>query len=114
MPIKTNNNLSVLIDNESAGYVPLNLIKGWNLISYPSLEEKNVNELFEDVITRINKYLIEIENGTLNESHEKGNRRAKRIEVLLEMLEHSIQHRGQILVYYRLLGIEPVKIPYII
>jgi len=51
--IKTNDNLSVLIDNESAEYVLLNLTKGWNLISYPSLEERDVSELFEDVIDNI-------------------------------------------------------------
>ena len=51
--IKTNDNLSVLIDNESAEYVLLNLTKGWNLISYSSLEERDVSELFEDVIDNI-------------------------------------------------------------
>ncbi|NHJ02498.1 MAG: DinB family protein [Candidatus Heimdallarchaeota archaeon] len=42
------------------------------------------------------------------------NRPATGAEILLEMLEHSIQHRGQIIVYYRLLGLDPVKIPYIL
>jgi uncharacterized damage-inducible protein DinB len=89
----------------------------WTPLNY-SLEEfstaSKIKNLFEEVLTRISKYLTDIERGSLEESHEKGNRPAKRIEVLLEMLEHSIQHRGQILVYYRLLGIEPEEIPYII
>jgi len=73
-----------------------------------------VKNLYNEVHTKASNYLIEITGTNLNESYEKGNRPAKRIDVLLEMLEHSIQHRGQILVYYRLLGIEPAKIPYII
>jgi len=35
-------------------------------------------------------------------------------ELILEMIEHSIHHRGQITVYYRLLGIQPIQIPYIV
>jgi uncharacterized damage-inducible protein DinB len=42
------------------------------------------------------------------------NRHATVGEILLEMLEHSIHHRGQITVYLRLLGAEPAKIEYII
>ncbi|MHA2462691.1 MAG: DinB family protein [Candidatus Thorarchaeota archaeon] len=34
--------------------------------------------------------------------------------MLLELIEHSIHHRGQITVYYRLLGIKPAHIPYIL
>ncbi|MCK4567807.1 MAG: hypothetical protein KAU48_10925 [Candidatus Thorarchaeota archaeon] len=34
--------------------------------------------------------------------------------MILEMLEHSIHHRGQITAYYRLLGISPVLILYIV
>ncbi|RDE15107.1 MAG: hypothetical protein C4K48_04795 [Candidatus Thorarchaeota archaeon] len=34
--------------------------------------------------------------------------------IILEMLEHSIHHRGQITVYYRLLGIAPAPISYIV
>ena len=89
----------------------------WTPLTYDLTEfstAPKVKELFIVVMTRVNKYLNEIEHESLNESHKKGNRPAKRIDVILEMLEHSIQHRGQILVYYRLLGIEPAKIPYII
>lgn len=42
------------------------------------------------------------------------NRHATVAELLLEMLEHSTHHRGQLTVYLRLLGVEPAKIEYII
>lgn len=51
--IKVNNDLSISIENESAQYTTLNLTPGWNLIGYPSLEEKGVNELFKNVINDI-------------------------------------------------------------
>ena len=89
----------------------------WTPLAYDLTEfltALKVRTLFNGVISKTIKYLSEIDRSTLSESYEKGNRPAKRVDVLLEMLEHSIQHRGQILVYYRLLGIEPVKIPYII
>ncbi|MHA1944816.1 MAG: DinB family protein [Candidatus Hodarchaeales archaeon] len=89
----------------------------WTPLNY-SLDEFStalkIKNLFAKVITRSSEYLADIERDSLKVSHEKGNRPAKRGDVLLEMLEHSVQHRGQILVYYRLLGIEPVEIPYII
>ena len=89
----------------------------WTPLNY-SLEEFStalkIKRLFEEVVSRSSKYLLEIDRNSLGESYKKGNRPAKRVEVLLEMLEHSLNHRGQILVYYRLLGLEPAKIPYII
>jgi len=42
------------------------------------------------------------------------NRHATVAELLLEMLEHSIHHRGQLTVYLRLLDAEPAKIEYIV
>lgn len=84
----------------------------YNLTTYSSaLEIKN---LYEDVINKTKIYLNEISSNTLNDVLEDFNRPVTRTEVLLEMLEHSIQHRGQILVYFRLLGLEPAKIPYIV
>ncbi len=35
-------------------------------------------------------------------------------EILQEMLEHSVHHRGQLTVYLRLLDVEPAKIEYIV
>ena len=119
-PVETGRSLGDVIMHliRSIEYYSQGLAKNvWTPLTYDLTEfskASKVKELFIDVMTRVNKYMIEIENGTLNESHKKGNRPSKRIDVLLEMLEHSIQHRGQILVYYRLVGIEPAKIPYII
>lgn len=76
-----------------------------------ALEIKN---LYEDVVNKTKNYLNEISPTALNDVLEDFNRPATKTEVLLEMLEHSIQHRGQILVYFRLLGLEPPKIPYIV
>lgn len=87
---------------------PLN----YNLETYSS--EKRMKELFNDVILKSKEYLDSIHSKNLKEIVKGFNRETTKIEILLEMLEHSIQHRGQILVYYRQLGIEPAKIPYII
>ncbi|MCK4522368.1 MAG: putative metal-binding motif-containing protein [Nanoarchaeota archaeon] len=51
--IEANNNFSVLIDDEAVAQASFNLTKGWNLIGYPSLEEKNVTKLFENVIDNV-------------------------------------------------------------
>lgn len=51
--IRVNDNLTILIENESAAYTLFQLTKGWNLIGYPSLEEKDVNELFQNVMDDI-------------------------------------------------------------
>lgn len=87
---------------------PLN----YTLEKYSSAE--GIKSLYAEVMTKVNTYLNEINRESLQKTYEGGNRQAKRVEVLLELLEHSIQHRGQILVYYRLVGIEPAKISYII
>jgi uncharacterized damage-inducible protein DinB len=87
---------------------PLN----YHLDTYSS--EKKMKKLFNEVILKSREYLDSIQSADLNEIVKGFNRETTKIEILLEMLEHSIQHRGQILVYYRLLGIEPAKIPYII
>ncbi len=87
---------------------PLN----YHLETYSS--EKRMKKLFNDVILKSREYLDSIQSSDLYEIVKGFNRETTKIEILLEMLEHSIQHRGQILVYYRLVGIEPAKIPYII
>ena len=119
-PVQTGRSLGDVVMHliRSLEYYAQGLAKDvWKPLNY-ELEEysttSKIKELFEKVITRSGEYLNDIERDSLKESHDKGNRPAKRIDVLLEMLEHSVQHRGQILVYYRLLGIEPAEIPYII
>ncbi len=84
----------------------------YTLDKYPNIE--SILALYKEVVTRTKSYLEEILPESLNDVYTEGNRNATRTEVLLELLEHSIQHRGQLLVYYRLLGIIPKEIPYII
>ncbi len=89
----------------------------WKPLSY-SLEtyssEKKIKSLFKEVVQRSKSYLDMIQPDSCNEIIKGFNREARKIDILLEMLEHSIQHRGQILVYYRLLEIIPEKIVYIV
>jgi uncharacterized damage-inducible protein DinB len=87
---------------------PLN----YTLEKYPTAN--SIVVLYKEAVTRTETYLQEISPSSLKEEYAEGNRIAKRAELLLELVEHSIQHRGQLLVYYRLLGIVPKEIPYII
>ncbi len=84
----------------------------YTLEKYPTAND--MIRLYADVVMRVKSYLTSISPESLNEEYTQGNRSATKAEVLLELLEHSIQHRGQLLVYYRLLGIVPKEIPYII
>jgi len=89
----------------------------WTPLSY-SLEEYSSAEalkaLAHDVFDRARKYVDQLNNGKLETTISSFSRPAKAAEILLEAIEHSIHHRGQITVYYRLLGIEVPHIPYII
>ena len=82
------------------------------LETYDSAE--SIIELAEKVFKQIKVYVSLISTSDLGRKIESFNRPASVAELILEMIEHSIHHRGQITVYYRLLGIEPVTIPYII
>lgn len=73
-----------------------------------------MKKLFKQVVDKVKGYLDLIQSDSLKDIVTGFNREATKTEILLEMLEHSIQHRGQILVYFRLVGIEPEKIPYIL
>ena len=84
----------------------------YNITTYRSAQE--IKTLYEDVITKSKDHLERMSPSMLDESLEDFNRPATKSEFLLELLEHSIQHRGQMLVYLRLLGIKPVEIPYIV
>lgn len=84
----------------------------YTLTKYNSVQK--IKDLYDIVIDKAKRYLEEISQATLTNVLEDFNRPATNLEVLLEMLEHGIQHRGQLLVYFRLLGLEPVKIPYIV
>jgi uncharacterized damage-inducible protein DinB len=84
----------------------------YNLSDYRSTQD--LNKLYNVVVKKALTHLKQISPADLNDILENFNRSATKAEVLLEMLEHSIQHRGQLLVYLRLLNLEPAKIPYIV
>ncbi|MBU1004469.1 MAG: putative metal-binding motif-containing protein, partial [Nanoarchaeota archaeon] len=51
--IKAITNQSILVENKNATNVRFNLTKGWNMIGYPSLEQKDANDLFRQVMDNI-------------------------------------------------------------
>ncbi len=69
---------------------------------------------WHEVRTKVRTYLSLIMLSDFTRVVNDFNRPATFGEILLEMLEHSIHHRGQLTVYLRLLDIEPAKIEYII
>ena len=75
---------------------------------------ESLGQLIQDVFTKARIRLSLISLGDLSRVIELFNRPATVAEILLEMLVHSVHHRGQITVYLRLLGVEPEKIEYII
>jgi uncharacterized damage-inducible protein DinB len=84
----------------------------YTLESHDSAE--SIIELAEIVFKRVKQYSNIIPEGDLSRVIKGFNRPATVSEIILEMIEHSIHHRGQITVYYRLLGITPNKTEYII
>ncbi len=84
----------------------------YTLEIYDSAE--SIINLTEDVFVRVKQYMSTIPSTDLTRVIDRFNRPATVSEIILEMVEHSIHHRGQITVYYRLLGIKPSHIPYII
>jgi uncharacterized damage-inducible protein DinB len=84
----------------------------YTLENYSTAE--NLQTLYNKVKRATLQNILNLTSESLEKTYTHGNRLATGLEILLEMLEHSIQHRGQVLVYYRLVGIEPAKIEYII
>jgi uncharacterized damage-inducible protein DinB len=84
----------------------------YTLVDYATAD--NLRTLSEKVFEKSRSYLKQLESADLSREIEGLNRPATLSQVLLELLEHSIHHRGQITVYYRLLGIEPARIRYIV
>ncbi|MHA2056581.1 MAG: DinB family protein [Candidatus Thorarchaeota archaeon] len=84
----------------------------YTLERYDSAE--SIIKLAEDVFMKVKQYSNIISAGDLSRVVKTFNRPATVAEIILEMIEHSIHHRGQITVYYRLLGIKPNQISYII
>ena len=89
----------------------------WNPLSYNLTEfstSQEILNLFDHVVEKTKKHLDIITEQMLNEQVTNFNRIATKKEILLEMLEHSPHHRGQLSVYFRLLELVPPSIPYII
>ncbi len=84
----------------------------YTLESYDSAE--SIIELTKNVFESVRVYTSLISPSDVGRSINSFNRPATWAELILEMIEHSIHHRGQITVYYRFLGITPTPIPYII
>ncbi|MHA2202770.1 MAG: DinB family protein [Candidatus Hodarchaeales archaeon] len=84
----------------------------YNLSDYGSTQD--IKNLYNTVVNKTLTHLKQISPNELSDVIESFNRSATKAEVLLEVLEHSIQHRGQLLVYFRLLDLEPAEIPYIV
>ena len=84
----------------------------YTLESYNSADK--IKALARDVFDRATKYVDTIRPDDLSRVIDSFNRPASAAEILLEVIEHNIHHRGQVTVYYRLLGIKPKSIPYIV
>lgn len=84
----------------------------YNLETYTTSEA--IIRLAGDVFDRARAYTGRLSSLDLKRVMKTSGRPAAVGEIILEMLEHSIHHRGQITVYYRLLGIVPAPISYIV
>ena len=84
----------------------------YSIETYDSAE--SIIELAKNVFESVKVYTSLISPSDIGRSINSFNRPATVADLILEMLEHSIHHRGQITAYYRLLGISPVSIPYIV
>ncbi|MCE7744823.1 MAG: hypothetical protein GPJ52_06775 [Candidatus Heimdallarchaeota archaeon] len=75
---------------------------------------KKIRSLYIEVVKITNKYLEKITDESMQEEVSGFNRNATKGEILLELLEHGLHHRGQLSVYYRLSKKQPAKIDYIL
>lgn len=84
----------------------------YDLETYDSAEA--IIQLAKEVFNKVRVYSNMLSVNDLGRTIKLFSRPATVEELVLEMLEHSIHHRGQITVYYRLLSITPKSISYII
>ena len=84
----------------------------YNLKKYGTIQ--TLRGLYDQVQKKVDEYLFQLSQSTLLETTNDLNRPATKVEILLELLEHTTHHRGQITVYLRLAGHKPAKIPYIV
>ncbi|MFH2028120.1 MAG: right-handed parallel beta-helix repeat-containing protein, partial [Nanoarchaeota archaeon] len=64
--IKSNLNIILIIDGNEIKNLTFNLTKGWNLISYPTTETKNISQLFENVTDEFTRILSYSDNNWLS------------------------------------------------
>jgi len=77
------------------------------------LSESSVSEIVQSFNANHDQLAEEVSKLTLdqlNEEIEAFGRKMRRVVLLWGMTEHEIHHRGQLMTYYRLAGIEPPKI----
>ncbi len=89
----------------------------WEALPYNLRELNTIPEivnLYQSITKKFRVYLEKLSADKLNEVITNFSRPATKAELLLEMIEHSIHHRGQLSVYFRLLNIDPPIIEYII
>ena len=89
----------------------------WEALPYTLTDFSTILEvvnLYTNTVELFKVHLNNMSSERLDEVVTKFSRSATRAELLMEMLEHSIHHRGQLSVYFRLLDLEPPAIPYII
>lgn len=102
----------------SLEYYMRGIIEGiWESAPYTFDEfvtSESLEQIVQEVFTKARTRLSLISLGDLSRVISTFNRPATVAEILLEMLEHSIHHRGQLTVYLRLLGVVPETIEYII
>lgn len=93
------------------------ILEKWEYPPYTSDKFDNSNtiiNLYDTVKEQSYELLNRLNQDHLNKIFSQFTRKCNGMELLREMLDHNIHHRGQLIVLYRLEKIEPVKIPYII
>lgn len=89
----------------------------WEPLSY-SLEKYSsapkIKKLYESIVKTTATYLEKLSPDILEIMVKDFNKSATKEEILHEMLEHSIHHRGQLSVYFRLLKKDSPIIEYIV
>jgi len=89
----------------------------WDPLPYALDEYRTadaIRTLANEVFSRAKQYIADLDSDDFLRKFDSFSRPATAAEILHEMLEHSIHHRGQLTTYYRLLGITPVHIQYIV
>jgi hypothetical protein len=68
--IEANKNATFFINDEAAALTTFNLVKGWNQIGYPSIEQQDLSLVFQDVMDDIELiYIYNQEFQSLNPDH---------------------------------------------